>query len=53
MESCLLCLDINKDILDSIKYNSSQWQELNIAKIIEKHFWSLVSIQSNLYIIIH
>ncbi|KAM7344983.1 uncharacterized protein ACRADG_011483 [Cochliomyia hominivorax] len=46
MEPCLLCLEINKDILDSIKANSKQWQDLNIAKVIEKHFWPLNSLQS-------
>ncbi|TMW43509.1 hypothetical protein DOY81_011413 [Sarcophaga bullata] len=41
MESCILCLEINKNFVDSIKTNSAKWQENQIAELIEKHFWPL------------
>ncbi|KAI8128869.1 Transcription factor grauzone [Lucilia cuprina] len=50
MESCLLCLEINKDILDTIKANSTQWQDLDMGKVIEKHFWPMNNIQTNSWI---
>ena len=44
MESCILCLEINKSFVDSIATNSKKWQEYQVAELIEKHFWPLVNI---------
>ena len=44
MESCLLCLEVNENLVDSIKTNSAQWMEYQIAELIEKYFWPLVNI---------
>ncbi|TMW41732.1 hypothetical protein DOY81_013188, partial [Sarcophaga bullata] len=48
MESCILCLEINKNFVDSIKTNSAKWQENQIAELIEKHFWPLNSLLTSL-----
>lgn len=41
---CLLCLEMNEDVEDGwIQVNSKQWQELDVAKLIEKHLWAIVS----------
>ncbi|TMW39645.1 hypothetical protein DOY81_015275, partial [Sarcophaga bullata] len=44
MESCLLCLEVNKNLVDSIKTNSAQWLEYQVAELIEKYFWPLNSL---------
>lgn len=44
MDSCILCLEVNENFVDSITINSFKWQENQIAKLIEKHFWPLVMI---------
>ncbi|TMW41174.1 hypothetical protein DOY81_013744 [Sarcophaga bullata] len=44
MESCILCLEINKNFVDSITTNSEKWQEYQVAELIEKHFWPLNSL---------
>lgn len=44
MEGCLLCLEISKDILDSIPINSEEWQAYDIGKLIVKHLWPIVSV---------
>lgn len=44
MEGCLLCLEIDKDFVECIKVDSTQWQELNIKTLIEKHLWIMVSV---------
>ncbi|KAI8128864.1 Transcription factor grauzone [Lucilia cuprina] len=41
MDACLLCLELNKDLVDIIETNSTQWQEFNITKLLEKHFWPM------------
>ncbi|KAI8128860.1 hypothetical protein FF38_14087 [Lucilia cuprina] len=41
MDSCLLCLELNKNLENCIKTNSTQWQELNVTKVLEKHFWPM------------
>ncbi|TMW39183.1 hypothetical protein DOY81_015737, partial [Sarcophaga bullata] len=48
MDSCILCLEINKHFVDSIKINSGEWQEYQVAELIEKHFWPLDSLQTSL-----
>ncbi|XP_065368122.1 transcription factor grauzone-like [Calliphora vicina] len=45
MDSCLLCLEFNKGLQNSIETNSTRWQELNITKLLEKHFWPLNTMQ--------
>ncbi|XP_037822831.1 transcription factor grauzone-like [Lucilia sericata] len=50
MDSCLLCLEFNKDFLDFIQVNTMRWQELEITKILEKHFWSLRTIQTGTWL---
>lgn len=46
-ECCLLCLakpQTNHEVWEGIKVDSGTWEELNIKTVLEKHFWSLVSI---------
>ncbi|XP_065367259.1 transcription factor grauzone-like [Calliphora vicina] len=45
MDSCLLCLEFNKELLNFIETNSTRWQELNITEVLEKHFWPLNTMQ--------
>ncbi|XP_065368954.1 transcription factor grauzone-like [Calliphora vicina] len=44
MDSCLLCLELNKDFVDYIEANTLRWQTLNITKVLEQHFWPLSTI---------
>ncbi|XP_065369919.1 transcription factor grauzone-like [Calliphora vicina] len=46
MESCLLCLEINKDLVDCIKVNSTKWLEENITDVLENHFWQLNTLET-------
>ncbi|KAM7341945.1 uncharacterized protein ACRADG_009538 [Cochliomyia hominivorax] len=41
MEGCILCLEINKELIDAITINSKEWHELNVLNLIEKHLWSM------------
>ncbi|TMW40813.1 hypothetical protein DOY81_014108 [Sarcophaga bullata] len=47
MDTCLLCLELNKDILKVIKADSTKWQELNIKQVVENHFWPLNAVQNS------
>lgn len=43
MDSCLLCLETNKNFNEAIKVNSEQWNKQNIKLLIEKHLWPMVN----------
>ena len=42
MDSCLLCLGINKQLIGAIEVNSTQWKVDSINQKIEKHLWPMV-----------
>lgn len=46
MDECLLCLEVFKGFEGGIKVNSTQWQDLNIQNLIEKHLWCIVSMMN-------
>ncbi|KAL9915945.1 uncharacterized protein ACN2A1_002438 [Glossina fuscipes fuscipes] len=46
MDKCLLCLETDLEFEPNIKVGSTQWEELNIKNIIEKHLWSINNIES-------
>ncbi|XP_065365381.1 transcription factor grauzone-like [Calliphora vicina] len=39
MDNCVVCLSTNADIFSRINFQSSEWQECSIQRIIEKHLW--------------
>lgn len=43
MENCLLCLELQKEFVETVGSNSKMWQELNVTYILEKHLWPMVS----------
>ncbi|KAM7345293.1 uncharacterized protein ACRADG_011658 [Cochliomyia hominivorax] len=48
METCLLCLEVNRDNdKDYIEANSPLWKSLNITTILEQHFWPLETLSTN------
>lgn len=48
MDMCLLCLELKNETSDGIKVTSEQWKDQAMDKIIEKHFWVIVSVHQRI-----